>query len=688
MMRTEVLSRTLLLPVLLCLGLVNPASAQRLEGAAEGPAAELVSHIEDFSDWVTSVAFSPDGRWLASGSYEQVTLWDVADQQAADPLPVASGFARAVAFAPTGELLAVGGYRDIVLWNVETREQVRELKGHRGYVADLAFSADGRRLASAGEDRTARMWDVATGEPVQIFEGHSYPLNGVAISPDGSLLATAAGDETRLTQPGEVKLWSVDTGEELRTFPPHEMAALDVAFSPDGALLVSTSLDEKANVYIVGSGEAHGFFGGHSRPTTSVTFTANGRIVITGSGGRFKGKNEVRFWAHEDGEEFGAISFHSAKISGIALSPDQRLLATASYDKTLSIWNVQPILEAAGVAYDDAPTLAAANPDETDEAAGESDVIRVGIIGLDTSHAIAFTKQLNAEEPDEAVAGCRIVAAYPHGSADIESSTSRIPGYTAEIQTLGVEIVDSIPALLERVDAVLLETNDGRPHLEQVIPVLQAGKPVFVDKPIAGSLTDAVAIFDAARHYDVPLFSSSSLRFMEAAQEVRGGSIGTVTGADVFSPCSLEATHPDLFWYGIHGVETLFTVMGTGCQSVSRTSTADFELAVGVWEGGRIGTFRGIRSGAGGYGGMAFGTDGKQPLERFGGYGPLVEAIVHFFKTGEAPVTEEETLEIYTFMQAADVSKAEGGRPVQLADVLAAARTEAEEKLAGMLSQQ
>src|SRR5262249_28095282 len=184
---------------------------------------------------------------------------------------------------------------------------------------------------------------------------------------------------------------------------------------------------------------------------------------------------------------------------------------------------------------------------------------------------------------------------YPKGSRDIKSSTDRVPEYTQKVGDLGVEIVGSIDDLLGKVDVVLLETNDGRPHLEQVLPVLKAGKPVFIDKPIAGSLTDAVAIFEAGKKYKVPLFSSSSLRYAQGAQEIRGGKIGEVKGCDAYSPCALEATHPDLFWYGIHGVESLFTVMGTGCESVSRTSTPGIDLAVGVWQGGRVGTFRGVR---------------------------------------------------------------------------------------------
>jgi predicted dehydrogenase len=306
--------------------------------------------------------------------------------------------------------------------------------------------------------------------------------------------------------------------------------------------------------------------------------------------------------------------------------------------------------------------------------AADTPQLRCGIIGLDTSHAIAFTKLLNDPNAPPEVAGCPVVAAYPKGSPDIESSVSRVPGYTETVRELGVEIVDSIPALLERVDVVLLETNDGRPHLEQALPVLKAGKRLFIDKPIAGSLADAVAIFEAARRYNTPVFSSSSLRYTEGAQAIRNGSIGDVVGCDAYSPCSLEPTHPDLYWYGIHGVESLFTVMGTGCQTVTRSHTDTTDVVVGVWEDGRIGTFRGLRSGKRGYGGTAFGTDATEQIGSYGGYAPLVVQIVRFFRTGQVPVSEAETLEIYTFMEAADQSKRQGGVPVDMAQVLQQAK--------------
>ncbi|MFM8892296.1 MAG: Gfo/Idh/MocA family oxidoreductase, partial [Planctomycetia bacterium] len=223
--------------------------------------------------------------------------------------------------------------------------------------------------------------------------------------------------------------------------------------------------------------------------------------------------------------------------------------------------------------------------------AADAPPLAAGIIGLDTSHAVAFTGLLHKEDPAPGLSGVRVVAAYPQGSRDIESSVKRVPEYTEKMRGFGVEIVDSIPALLERVDVVLLESNDGRVHLEQAVPVLAAKKPLFIDKPMTASLADAIAIFAIARHHGTPVFSASALRYGPQTQAVRSGSLGTVLGCDTHSPYSLEPTHPDLFWYGIHGCESLFTVMGPGCESVSRTSGTDMEVVTGLWSGGRIGTF-------------------------------------------------------------------------------------------------
>ncbi len=308
--------------------------------------------------------------------------------------------------------------------------------------------------------------------------------------------------------------------------------------------------------------------------------------------------------------------------------------------------------------------------------------MRIGMIGLDTSHCLAFAEMLNKQEPAPEFAGFRLVLVYPKGSPDIESSVSRVPEYTTKIKALGVEICDDLDTMISQVDAVLLETNDGRPHLEQVLPVLKAHKPVFIDKPIAGSLTDAITIFELAKQYKTPVFSSSSLRFSKAVQEIRNGSIGKITGCDAYSPCSLEATHPDLFWYGIHGCETLFTVMGAGCESVVRTSTKDFDQVTGVWSDGRIGTFRGIRAGGSGYGGTAFGEKSVATLGKFDGYGPLLVEICKFFRTGKAPVSAEETIDLYAFMEAADESKRQGFVPVKIADVKTKAAAAAAKKIA------
>jgi hypothetical protein len=309
--------------------------------------------------------------------------------------------------------------------------------------------------------------------------------------------------------------------------------------------------------------------------------------------------------------------------------------------------------------------------------------IRVGIIGLDTSHVTEFTRILNVGPKDPAdapkLAGVRVVAAYPQGSRDIPESYERVPEYTEKVKQMGVEIVGSIEELLTKVDVVLLETNDGKEHLEQVRPVFKARKPVFIDKPIAANLVDCVRIVDEAAASGTPLFTSSALRYVKVTGALRTGAHGKIQSVEAFSPAKVEKSHVDLFWYGIHGVEPLFTVLGKGAQKVKRTVSADGLIEVhGEWSGGRTAIFRESNTtDRKGFGGLARGDQGEVTIGGFEGYEPLLVQVVEFFRTGKSPVDIEETMEIYAFMEAADESKRRGGAEVTLDEVMKKARAEA-----------
>lgn len=652
--------------------------------------------------WPTSVAFSPDDTTLAIGLKDQVQLVELASKSLSRAISLKSGQIRSIAFSPDGKLIATGSYQNATVLNAVSGDVVRQLKGHRGYVTGVAFSVDGKRLATSCEDEIARVFSVDDDAPPMLLKGHGYPVTDVAWSADGKLLATSAGDDTRPTKSGQVRLWDAVSGEMKHQWELHSKAATGVVFSPDGRYLLSTSIDERVNVYNLTTLKPLGFFGGHSRPTNAVIIHPDGETAISISGGRAVGKNELMAWEIETGEQVALIEAHEKKITSLAVSHNGRMVATGGQDQSVALWNFG-FLSAGipdGSTNDDAGPADATRPESVGqstttappdaenlvaEAGAQSTTapaaksLRAGMIGLDTSHCGAFTKTLNAEKPEAGVEGVRVVAAYPQGSRDIESSVKRVPGYIEEQKNLGVKIVDSIDELVKQVDVVLLETNDGRPHLEQLLPCLKAGKPTFIDKPIAGSLSDAIAIFELAKKYKVPVFSSSSLRFGKNSQAVRGGSLGKVTRCETSSPASLEPTHPDLFWYGIHGVESLFTVMGTGCKSVVRGKTADGKIEVtGQWSDGRVGIFR---EGSG-YTGKAAGEKGEAPVGAYDGYNPLAIEIVKFFHTGKPPVSPEETLEIYAFMEAADESKRQNGASVTLESVMAKARIEAQKKLA------
>jgi predicted amidohydrolase YtcJ len=301
-------------------------------------------------------------------------------------------------------------------------------------------------------------------------------------------------------------------------------------------------------------------------------------------------------------------------------------------------------------------------------------VIRLGIIGTDTSHATAFTQILNDASSPNHVPGARVVAAFKGGSPDVEASRTRVDRFAAELaDKWGVQFVGSIEELCANVDAVLLLSDDGRPHLSQVRPVFKAGKRVFIDKPLAASYADAREIARLSKETGVPFFSSSSLRYAPDVQALRkNDKLGEIMGAFTFGPENLEPHHPDLFWYGIHTVEMLYTLLGPGCETVSRVKTESSDTVTCRWKDARLGTMRGLIKGRQDYGGVAFGKDAvlstAVPMKG-GAYPELLVEVVKFFQTGVSPVPPEETLEIMAFMEAAEISKVRGGAAVALTEV-------------------
>lgn len=292
--------------------------------------------------------------------------------------------------------------------------------------------------------------------------------------------------------------------------------------------------------------------------------------------------------------------------------------------------------------------------------------LRLGIVGTDTSHVTAFTEILNDESSPDHVPGGRVVAAYKGGSPDIESSATRVDKFADDLRTKwNVRFYTTIPELCRNVDAVLLESVDGRVHLAQARAVIAAHKPLFIDKPLASTLEDAREIARLATAAGVPWFSASSLRFGEIAESMK---FADATGVETWGPGPLEPHHQlDLSWYAIHPIELLYSLMGPGCQEVSRTFSPDADLIVGRWQDGRIGTVRALRPYSD-YGAVVFRPKQivESPSRPADSYRPLLVEVMKFLETGQPPVPNRETLEIFAFMDAAQRSKDQGGTPMRL----------------------
>ena len=295
-------------------------------------------------------------------------------------------------------------------------------------------------------------------------------------------------------------------------------------------------------------------------------------------------------------------------------------------------------------------------------------MLRLGIVDCDTSHVVAFTQRLNHLDiaEDQWVDGATVVAAVPLPS---QVSPERVGPFVERLRGYGVEILDAPEALVGRVDGVLIEAVDGSVHRERALPFLEAGLPVWVDKPLACSTADAREIVAAAARRGVPVFSASGLRYDLPVQAVlsQRETVGRVLGVDAYTPASTHPRNPGFFHYAVHGVEMVYALMGTGCRRVRCVHTDEVDVAVGEWPDGRLATVRGTRQGSYGLGFTAFAE--KRVISGTSStyfYRELLQRIVETMRTGKAPLSGEELIEVVAFQEAANASMELGGTPIPL----------------------
>lgn len=297
-------------------------------------------------------------------------------------------------------------------------------------------------------------------------------------------------------------------------------------------------------------------------------------------------------------------------------------------------------------------------------------MLRLGIVDCDTSHVYQFARRLNHVdiEPEQWVDGARVVAASV-GTSHI-TAPERIAEYVAALTSAGVDLVDRPEDLLGRVDAVLVESNEGAVHRERATPFIEAGLPVFIDKPFTATAADARALVDLADRHNVPLLSASSLRFTPEVIAARNDpAIGAVLGADVHSPAHLHEANPGLLHYGVHGVEMLYALLGPGCVEATCLAGDDGEVVTGRWRDGRLGVMRGLRRGATDYGLTVYGEAGIRATAVKTGaiYRDLLRVVVPVLAGEPSPVSPAELIEVVAFQAAALASARAGGAPQRLA---------------------
>ena len=278
---------------------------------------------------VNSVAFSPDGKTLATASDDNtVKLWDTASRKELTSLSGHSSAVYSVAFSPDGKSLATASVdRTVKLWDIASGRELATLSGHSGIVESVAFSPDGKTLASASDDQTVKLWDTASRKELASLSGHSGNVESVAFSPDGKTLASASDDQT-------VKLWDTTSRKELTSLSGHSSVVNSVVFSPDGKTLATASDDHNVKLWDTASHKELATFSGHSDTVESVAFSSDGKTLASASD-----DHNVKLWDTASHKELATLPGHSSEVISVAFSPDGKTLASASDDQTVKLWD-------------------------------------------------------------------------------------------------------------------------------------------------------------------------------------------------------------------------------------------------------------------------------------------------------------------------------------------------------------
>jgi tricorn protease-like protein len=285
-------------------------------------------------DSIQSVAYSPDGKFIASGSNDDsIRIWDAATGKVLHTLTGFVGAIWTVTYSPDGKFIASAGVDGAVrIWEAETGLPSAVLSGHTGAVWDVAYSPNGKFIASAGSDKTVRLWDAASGAIVRIFTEHTNGVHGVAYSPDGKFIASGSYDKT-------VVIRNTETGSVLHTLTGHTYHVYDVAYSPDGKFIASASADRTARIWDTTTGVQVHTLTGHTNYVFSVAYRPDGQFIVTGSS-----DYRARVWEAATGKSIYTMTQHKDFVTSVVFSPDGKLIASGSFDDTIRVWVMPPFL--------------------------------------------------------------------------------------------------------------------------------------------------------------------------------------------------------------------------------------------------------------------------------------------------------------------------------------------------------